>query len=49
MLVHDVMTSDVHCIAPDATIDEAARLMADLDIGALPVDIGGGRVGGIKI
>ena len=37
MLVHHVMVRDVQVIEPDAMTDEAARMMADLDIGALPV------------
>jgi CBS domain-containing protein len=41
MLVHQVMVRDVQVIAPDAGVDEAARMMADLDIGALPVSEGG--------
>jgi CBS domain-containing protein len=47
MLVQDVMIDDVHCIAPDASIAEAAQMMADLDIGALPVEAEGRRVAGI--
>jgi CBS domain-containing protein len=37
MQVKDVMTANVHVIAPDANLREAASLMRDLDIGALPV------------
>lgn len=37
MRVHDAMTTTVHSIAPDATIGEAARLMSEKDVGALPV------------
>jgi CBS domain-containing protein len=47
MLVQDVMVDDVHCIAPDASIAEAAQMMADLDIGALPVEGEGRRVAGL--
>lgn len=31
------MTSGARCIAPESNLTEAARLMAELDVGALPV------------
>ncbi len=37
MNVSDVMTKSVECIAPEATVQEAARMMRRLDVGALPV------------
>ena len=37
MKVRDVMTPDVRLVDPDRSIREAAELMADEDIGALPV------------
>ena len=37
MLVRDVMTRGVETVAPDATLEEAAALMKDLDVGSLPV------------
>jgi CBS domain-containing protein len=37
MQVSEVMTKSVHCIAPDATLQEAAARMKSLDIGPLPV------------
>jgi CBS domain-containing protein len=40
MIVRDAMSRDVLTVAPEATIREAARLMADADIGALPVAAG---------
>ncbi|MEQ1490607.1 MAG: CBS domain-containing protein, partial [Terricaulis sp.] len=40
MLVQEAMTRDVKTVAPDTTIREAARLMAECDIGALPVSDG---------
>lgn len=40
MLVREAMSSDVKTVAPDATIREAARLMGEHDIGALPVSDG---------
>ncbi|MBK8542153.1 MAG: CBS domain-containing protein [Caulobacteraceae bacterium] len=40
MLVREAMTRDVKTVTPDTTIREAARLMAEYDIGALPVSDG---------
>ncbi|MGD9965450.1 MAG: CBS domain-containing protein [Hyphomonadaceae bacterium] len=40
MLVQDAMSRDVLTVAPETTIQEAARMMADGDIGALPVAAG---------
>jgi CBS domain-containing protein len=37
MNVREAMTTDVRVIEPDESISEAARLMAELDIGSLPV------------
>jgi CBS domain-containing protein len=37
MKVKDAMTSDVRVVSPDQTICDAAKLMAELDAGALPV------------
>ena len=37
MKVREAMTRDVRLVTPDQPISEAARLMAELDIGALPV------------
>ena len=37
MKVREAMTQDVRLVNPDQPISEAARLMAELDIGALPV------------
>jgi CBS domain-containing protein len=37
MRVRDVMTRGVECVPPDATLQEAARKMRDLDVGPLPV------------
>jgi CBS domain-containing protein len=37
MLVKEAMSRDVKTIAPDAQIQEAARIMLDMDVGALPV------------
>ena len=37
MKVKQAMTSEVRVASPDQTIREAARLMAELDAGALPV------------
>ena len=37
MKVGELMTPDVEIVAPDDTLHTAARMMADLDTGALPV------------
>src|SRR5262245_7291908 len=37
MLIKDVMTRDVDTIAPDTTVEVAARHMREHDIGSLPV------------
>lgn len=37
MKVSEAMTADVHVVRPDQTIRDAARLMADLDAGVVPV------------
>lgn len=37
MRVSEVMTRDVRVVAPNQTLQDAARLMGELDIGALPV------------
>ncbi|HEY0682691.1 MAG TPA: CBS domain-containing protein [Steroidobacter sp.] len=37
MKIRDCMTRDVRMVRPDQSIREAAHLMAELDIGALPV------------
>jgi CBS domain-containing protein len=37
MQVKDIMTSNVECTQPSATLREAARMMRDLDVGPLPV------------
>lgn len=37
MKIRDVMTPDVRTVAPSATIREAAQLMAETDVGVLPV------------
>jgi len=37
MQVHEVMTPGAECTHPKATLQDAARMMRDLDVGALPV------------
>jgi CBS domain-containing protein len=37
MQVQDLMTHDVTTVNPEESLKKAARLMADLDVGALPV------------
>lgn len=46
MIVRDAMSRDVQTVGPETTIKEAARLMADADVGALPV-AAGDRLAGI--
>lgn len=47
MQVCDVMTRDVQCIRPHASLVEAARHMKKLDIGSLPVCGDGDRLVGM--
>src|SRR5687768_3608505 len=35
--VRDIMTAGAHCVAPNTKLTEAAKLMGELDVGALPV------------
>ena len=37
MRVHELMTSTVCSIEPETTLQQAARLMSELDVGVLPV------------
>jgi CBS domain-containing protein len=37
MQVKDAMTRGVECVSPDATLQEAARKMREMDVGPLPV------------
>jgi len=37
MLLKDIMTPNPQCIGPEDTLQEAARMMRDLDVGSLPV------------
>lgn len=37
MQIREAMTRDVRTVAPSTTIREAARIMADIDAGSLPV------------
>lgn len=45
MKVREAMTRDVRLVRPDQTIRDAAQLMAELDIGCLPVEDGERLVG----
>lgn len=45
MQVREAMTTDVRTLDPDQTLQEAARLMAECDVGSLPIDEGGRLVG----
>jgi CBS domain-containing protein len=37
MLVNEIMTRGVQCGHPDITIQQAAKMMSDLDVGLLPI------------
>ena len=37
MLVKEAMSRDVKTVAPDQALQDAARIMLDIDVGALPV------------
>ena len=37
MNLRDIMTSDVECVRPEDTLQEAARKMKTLDVGLMPV------------
>ena len=43
--IRDVMTSNPRTIAPSTTVQEAARLMRDEDVGPIPIVDGGSVVG----
>jgi CBS domain-containing protein len=43
--ISDIMTRDVRCIAPNDSLQRAAKLMAELDVGSLPVLTGQNLVG----
>jgi len=45
MRVLEIMSTDVHAIAPDATVQDAAVLMRSFDIGSLPVCAGSRLIG----
>lgn len=38
MKISEAMTRDVHLARPDQSISDAARMMADFNVGALPVE-----------
>jgi CBS domain-containing protein len=45
MTVNEVMTHDPRTLTPDSTVEEAARLMRDDDVGSLPLVEGSKCVG----
>ena len=45
MTIRDVMTENAECTRPDATLQEAATRMRELDVGVLPVCDGDRLVG----
>jgi len=47
MLVRDLMTADVRCASPDATLSEIAAQMKRLNVGAIPICNSDGQLIGI--
>jgi CBS domain-containing protein len=45
MNIRDVMTSNPSCVSPEDTIQNAARIMRDMDTGAVPVVENGRPIG----
>jgi CBS domain-containing protein len=45
MKVCQAMMRDLHVVRPDQTIENAARIMSDFDVGMLPVAVGDRLVG----
>ncbi|MFD1210883.1 CBS domain-containing protein [Arthrobacter sp. GCM10027362] len=45
-VVREFMTTDCRCIAEDQTLEEAARMMKDMDCGSLPICGDDGRLKG---
>ena len=45
MKVKDLMTRSICCVSPDMTLENAAKLMSDADVGAVPVCGSDGLVG----
>jgi len=37
MQINEIMTEDVSCVGPEATLQEAAQKMRDRDVGPLPI------------
>jgi CBS domain-containing protein len=46
MRVEEIMTRNPACVRMDATVQEAARLMAERDVGFLPIVDGQGKAAG---
>jgi CBS domain-containing protein len=44
-IVQEIMSTDVQVISPKATLHQAAQMMLELDVGALPVCKGGTLLG----
>lgn len=47
VLVKDIMTAGARCISENDSLETAARLMADLDIGSLPICGENGKLKGM--
>lgn len=45
MKIEQIMTPYVRCVKPDVTLVEAAVVMRDMDVGALPICEGGRLIG----
>ncbi|UPT73091.1 MAG: CBS domain-containing protein [Elusimicrobiota bacterium] len=47
MKIKELMTKDVECLDPGASLKQAAQLMSDADVGGLPIVDPSGRVVGV--
>lgn len=47
MKIRELMTKEVRTCAPEDTLQQAAQLMADLDVGIIPVAEGGNKLHGV--
>ena len=45
MKIHECMTKDVEMLRPENTLQDAARLMAECDVGSIPINDGDRLVG----
>ncbi|MGZ4106379.1 MAG: CBS domain-containing protein [Tumebacillaceae bacterium] len=47
MKIRELMTTDVQTCAPEDTLQRAAAMMSDLDVGIIPVAEGGNKLHGV--